>query len=736
MFDLSLGVWGLLIVSLGTFLLASLILFRNPADKNNRAFAVFSMGIGLWSLGLALFIISDNYNTALWLAKLFYCAPIICAVSLSYFAKTFPKGERIGRRFHLAHLVPVAILFIITIFWNEFLLTGVVRRSFGNEVILNPNGYVIYSAFFLIYFASALIRLNNKRLKASGLLRNQLNSMVASILIAGIFGIIFDMILPGLGNYSLIWVGPQFTILIVAFLAYSISRHRLFDIRLVVARSMAYTMLLGTLAFLYGIFVFASSSIFFQGSVTTLAQQIFNIIIAIFLAMTFQPLKRFFDRITNKIFFQDRYDTQNVLDQINSVLTSQIELSTVTGKTLHIICENLKLRHGMFIVLDERRIYQTAQYNHAPAGHDMTYEKLQLIHKPIIITDELESSSLKNLLTEHDVAVSLRLKTQEGIVGFVFLGAKNSGNIYNNQDAKLLELLSKELALAVQNARSFEKIADFNITLQERIEEATKRLAAQNKKLKELDEAKDEFVSMASHQLRTPLTAIKGYISMLQDGDAGKLNKQQANFADLAYTSAQRMVFLISDMLNVSRINTGKLVIEATELNLETVIKDEIAQLQRTAESRGVILHFHDVKQKIPNLMLDEGKMRQVVMNFIDNAIYYAPNSTIEIFLDKVGDRIRFRVVDHGIGVPEKEKHNLFAKFYRAGNAKQVRPDGTGLGLFMAKMVVEMQGGQVLFESIEGKGSTFGFSFPEHLPNKPVKKLSDPAKPTAAALHR
>jgi signal transduction histidine kinase len=216
---------------------------------------------------------------------------------------------------------------------------------------------------------------------------------------------------------------------------------------------------------------------------------------------------------------------------------------------------------------------------------------------------------------------------------------------------------------------------------------------------------------MASHQLRTPLTTVKGYLSMMLEGDTGKLTKGQKEILDRSYFSAERMVFLITDLLNVSRITTGKFIIEPTPVNLMEMVKSEVEQLERSAEGRGVRLKM-ELPDSFPTVMLDENKTRQVMMNFIDNAIYYTPSGgSVTVRLSEAGGAIEFRVVDTGIGVPEHDKAKLFTKFFRADNAKQQRPDGNGLGLFMARKVIQSQGGSIIFESRVGKGSTFGFRF-------------------------
>jgi len=265
----------------------------------------------------------------------------------------------------------------------------------------------------------------------------------------------------------------------------------------------------------------------------------------------------------------------------------------------------------------------------------------------------------------------------------------------------LAERLTSTVSIAVENHLLYEEL-----------QELTARLRVQNRKLREIDKTKDEFISMASHQLRTPLTAVKGYLSMLLEGDAGAVKKEQREFLQRSFDGAQKMVYLISDMLNVSRMQTGKFVIENKPTYLPDVVQGEVDQLQEQSKAREIELSFAKPAE-FPTINLDETKIRQVVMNFLDNALYYTPKGgKVEAKLESTPETVNYTVTDTGVGVPKTVQHHLFSKFYRADNAKQLRPDGTGLGLYMAKKVVVAQGGAIIFKSAEGKGSTFGFSFP------------------------
>jgi signal transduction histidine kinase len=305
----------------------------------------------------------------------------------------------------------------------------------------------------------------------------------------------------------------------------------------------------------------------------------------------------------------------------------------------------------------------------------------------------------------------VKLIARHRLVGLLVVGFVGPPAEVSPVDITLLDRLSESVGVALDNKLLFEE----NQRVLRQIKES-------NAKLRALDEAKDDFISMASHQLRTPLTSVKGYISMIREGDAGKITPKEEQMLNQAFASSQRMVYLIADLLNVSRLRTGKFVIDPEPGNLSDMICEEIDQITEIAKVASQKLVYKPPKT-FPVLMLDDVKTRQVIMNFVDNALHYTPaGGKINVLLSETPTTVEMRVVDNGIGVPPSERPHLFTKFYRAANARQARPDGTGLGLFMAKKVIIAQGGSLIFESEVGKGSTFGFIF-----NK--AKLAVPAEP-------
>jgi len=233
-------------------------------------------------------------------------------------------------------------------------------------------------------------------------------------------------------------------------------------------------------------------------------------------------------------------------------------------------------------------------------------------------------------------------------------------------------------------------------------------------KAKEIDKIRKEFVSVASHQLRTPLTSIKWYIEMFQE-DTANLSQTQKDILNEVESSNQRMISLVNDLLNVSRIETGgKYSITKTFGNIITTISDTINEQQVLAKNRNISINFNNNGFNEFLMNFDKPKLYQALSNLVSNAIKYSyENSSIDIIFERTNEtEITIKVEDHGIGIPENGKNRIFDKFYRAENAVKVQTDGTGLGLYFARTIVLDHGGQMWFDSIEGQGTTFTMKIP------------------------
>ena len=689
-------------IALGAF-----TFLNNPRERTNSFFGLICIALAAW-VEVNYMAGLDLGNSLLW-SRLAFMAVTVVLLGFVLFANSFPRSTIKDPLFDWG---AVSVGFIITLlcFAPDFIPAITITHGISN-VVTGPL-YPLFLAYFSVYAVVTIGLLIISFRQSVGSDRERLRYVLTGVILTLIFASTTNLFLPlALGNNDLANYGGFFTLFFIGFTAYAIVRHRLFNVRLLVARSVAYALLISTLAAVYGGLGFAGSQLLFSSSGASTAQTAFNIGLAVMLALTFQPLRALFVRITDRVLYRDHYDSQVVLSQVGSILINEFNLENLLPKTLTALCEALHIQSGQLYVFDDDRIYKIQHYGPLPSKL-MTIPHLEQFKHNILVTDELPPGRIQDTLNEYSVRVFMKLRTRQEFVGYLLLSHKLSGDVYSSQDIALLEVLVQELAVAVSNAKAYEDIAKFNLTLQQKIDDATKKLKIANQDLRELDEAKDEFISMASHQLRTPLTSIKGYLSMVLEGDVGRVSSQQKEFLDYAFTGTQRTVNMIADLLNVSRMTAGKFIIERSEVDLTKLVGEEVQQLQQMAESRKLTLKFVPPKKALPIMQLDEGKTRQVVMNFVDNALHYTKEGTVTVSLEQVGKTAELRVKDSGIGVPKEARAHLFSKFYRAGNAQTARPDGTGLGLFLAKRVVEDQGGTIIFESVEGKGSTFGFSMP------------------------
>lgn len=717
--------------TIAVMLVISVLLFVNAGKDNaKRSFAMTSIAITLWISSLGLADTTTNADSALYFVRqaifIANLIPIFFLAFSLFFGKDFLTHNMIPRLV-LISVLPVTLALLS---FSDQMVSVVKVEEFGATIQQSGYLYSIHSATSLLFFCAAFGVMLYKRKRTDGVTRNQIQFILAGAGTAYIANLFSGTILSQSSSQGpAILFGTVSIVVFAAVVSFAIIRGRLFDVRLATVRVVTFLLSVGFLAALYGFIAFSVAEQFFFKTifVTQFSQQLFNTVLAVILAFTFPWIRRFFERATDRVFYRDRYDPQVVISDIGRVLASDIQLESLSKKVVRILEEKMRVGGTNIVVLgyekeqgDEKEgsgkpqiFFQTYREK---KQHAYKIEDISTLRLPVTVADELAASNERDMLERHNIRVALSLRTKEEFTGYLFLGDKRSGDIYSDQDIQTLRIIANELAVAIQNARSYQEIQLFNETLREKIRQATKDLTHANKELKALDKAKDEFISMASHQLRTPLTAVRGYTSMVMDGDFGKVTGEQKDTLKQSFDAATRMTRLVDDLLNVSRIQSGKFRLERAEVDLNKILPEELGLIETTATAKNVKVTYHAPKDPVPLLMIDEGKTRQCLMNLMDNAIYYSSTTPsggkVDVYLEADKDNVSFRVVDNGIGVPKDQQAKLFKKFYRAPNAQKTRPDGTGLGLFLVGKVVRDQAGKIIFESTEGKGSTFGFSLP------------------------
>lgn len=228
-----------------------------------------------------------------------------------------------------------------------------------------------------------------------------------------------------------------------------------------------------------------------------------------------------------------------------------------------------------------------------------------------------------------------------------------------------------------------------------------------------INNARTEFLSLVTHQLRSPLTGTKYILQLILGEKIGPLTPDQKELLQQGQDSNERMLIMVSDLLNIAKMAEGDSSFDFEKVKMEDLLKEIQKELEPQAQKKSITFSLHLPKEPLPMVMLDKKKVHFVIQNLADNAIKYTPEAgSVTITAEKHQKGVAVHVKDTGIGVPKDEMEKLFTKFYRATNAEQQKKVGTGLGLYIAKSVVERHRGEMWFESEENKGSTFSFYLP------------------------
>ena len=702
-------------------IIVGFVVFRRTAPGPVRnSFLALLIATGVWSISIGFFLVASPISRAQLFVNIYYQAAMYIGSGLLAFAVYVTHFKAKLTTFF--SYLPSVILSGILFFDSTWIVKVInVDGNLSSRVDIHGFAYGLYSIVFFSLFGTGSYLMYRASQNLRGKERRRQNAVITGIATAGSAGVIFNLLLPALGQYDFIMIGPLLSCLFTASVTYAIVKYSLFDLRRTILSSISYIVASTTAAIVYISILWVIGKFFAESTGSVEITGAVYLSLALLVAVTFNALREFFDKITWKLFLREKHSAEAVLDTFGDTILDDVEATSIINKTIAVIESVIHPTMIGFLLTqgsDASRLTIIPEQNSQMVLANEQYLRECTEQNQVTLIDTFRGQNKSaSKLASNGVAIIARMQVKDRIVGYIIVGEKRSGETYSASELHMITTMNDELALAIMNALRFVEIQQFNDRLKHEIDNATKELRATNKKLLELDATKDEFVSMASHQLRTPLTSVKGYISMVLEGDAGPVSKPQEQLLGEAFASSERMVHLISDFLNVSRLQTGKFMVDRRECDLAKIVTQEVEGIRQIASSHQIDIVYHQ-PTRFPTLYLDEGKIRQVIMNFIDNAIYYSPSgSKIRTNLHIEDGYALFEVHDSGIGVPKSEQEHLFTKFFRADNARKQRPDGTGIGLYLAKKIIDSHGGKIIFESVQDHGSTFGFRLP-------IKKLS------------
>lgn len=713
--------------------LGLLVYRRHAKNLVNRLFLFLILSVLFW---LLFNFLSDlQWLTLLW-NRLTYVGSTLIAVTLVYFAYLFPDNKaHIGIIKHTLIIVPAVAVIFATVF-TGLVVSDIKFESWGTDILPGPLG-LFYPLYFLIYSIWALVILWRKYRINRGIQRNQLRYMFLGLLLSLLAGFYTNSIsYLFIGDYRLAKYGPHTTLLLTLFTTYAIVAHRLFDIRVIIKRTVIYTGLLAFVLGAYALVIFVTVSLFGASSTTAFSAQrmVPNILAALAIAAGFDPLRRWLTVKTDRWLYKGEYTPEEVLRNLSETLTNVINLEEAVRAMIRLMVKAMRLDRGIAFLVQKGEHEGEFELKQAIAVGPKVAKKQQELteHEPLIdyfesvrvseetpgvvvveeLMRQLDEGSISHerakltadlIKRARDLAgavvMPLYITRQQAVptapgqptkyqeiptfIGVLVLGEKKSGDAFTDQDLNLLEIVSRQTAAAVEKARIYEE-----------------------------DQLKSEFVSIASHELLTPTAAMKGYLSMVLDEGMGKVDKQARGFLEKVYSESERLGSLVKDLLNVSRIERGKILVRPEPIELVPAIEQVVEELMIRAKERNLKLIFEKPKKNLPKVMADSEKLTQVMMNIIGNGLKYTAEGSVTISLAEQGNMVSVITRDTGIGMKPEDLDHLFGKFFRASNADDTGQTGTGLGLFITKSIIELMGGTITVESQVGKGSAFTFTLP------------------------
>ncbi len=680
-----------------------LTLSRNKQSYTHRFFCLFTAASSLWAIANYMSLHQSTPEATLSAIRWVMFFAIFYTLMLFLTIHTFPSRSILLKRYNLVFVVVLSfVVMLLTrtpLIFSSIVGTGDQANPVPGPAIplfaLTTGGFIISSIYLLV----------NRFTHAVGTRRSQLQYLLIGVIGSTLLIFITNFVLVVLlKNNSLLFLGPTFTLIFVGTTAYSIIAHRLFDIRVIIKRTVVYSVLLGFVLITYALVVLFFSQIF--GGEATLSARSFapNIIAAILIAFGFDPLKRWLQNVTDRYLFKGEYDPQDVAAELAKVLSNVINLDEALDSMMSVVTRDMRVAKVATLIVRTvdkdmvvKRVKAVGFSNAMNLEERPTGILLQYFTKnnQTVVVDELKQqiedeekpdSTLVQAVTQLEqfqTAVALPLVVNKALIGIIMVGEKLSGDGYSQQDLETLNLIGSQTALSIEKAKFYEE-----------------------------DKLKSEFISIASHELLSPTAAIEGYLSMLLDEKMKVAKDQQRQFVQRAYDSSRRLADLVKDLLSISRIESGRMKIVPAPTDLVALVDQATQELKVAATDKQLTLNFVKPTAKMPKVIADSDRVMQVCINLINNAIKYTPKGSVTVTMEQQKDTVRVLVKDSGIGIAKEDQTHLFEKFHRIDNPATAGIMGTGLGLYIVKNIITLLGGEVSIESELNKGSTFAFTLP------------------------
>ncbi len=684
------NVYFLFIAFVVNFILGFIVYLRNKRSITNITFALVAFDLGLWALSTFLIY---TFPYLFWMNYVIVFFGFSILTTFLLFAKNFPTPPKFFPALSYFFLIIWQIFITIGCFIPNWFFSkiwienGMPRVEFG----LGYNITSILIAFPVIYFFYLLY---TKYKKATGIGKMQMKYLFSGLITFGLMAIFLSLVLVGLNIIYMADFSPSFSLVMVGFIAYAIIKHRLMDIRLIIVKSLLYSFLIAAIASLYLLVIFFLKDPL--ASKFQISPNVTFILTGLLLVLGFSPIKKLVEKATDRWLYKGRYNPSLVLDKIGEITNSILFLEPLLKSLLQTLTFQMKVSK-MAILLDNQS--QTLSYKVSSKFSFRSLLKL-LGKNNILVTDELEEESpVKKTLRKLNISLLVPLLMEQKPIGLLVLGDKKSGDAYTNEDINFLAILAHAISIAVKNAQLYSKI----VSDKERIK---KLLTAKEG----LEKTEEKLISEASSKIEIPLTRTAEYISKAAE-EKEKLTPKARYFLERTRQVSSRSIVLISKMIEASELENKEITLHPEPMDLQELITKVISQFSFQAKQKNLDLVYIKEK-KLPYVLADPKYLEKVLIYLLENSLKFIKKGKITITGEAKGDKVIVSIKDTGIGIPKKHQPLIFEKFYQVDTSYTREYQGTGLGLYIVKLLLALHKEKISVYSMPGKGSEFIFSLP------------------------
>ncbi len=644
----------LIVIAILNLLLGSMIFVKGSGKRANIIYSINILSLLGWIAGMFLYRSASQETGVFWCTVLYVAATLIPSIFL-YFTYNFPVQEdkNVWKKGVLIFILNAAII-AATVIPGLIIKEVNIRPGLEKEIIFTQY-YWFYFIYIFLLFNYSFYRLYRKLLTSRGVERQQILYVLIGVFLSAISAFVTNLVLPWAGYFVVNWLGQVSTIFMVIFTSYAILMYRLMDIRIVARKTFIY---LGTGTFVYAAFyliIWVYNKSF--GGTFTNAALAFGLIAAPIFVLLFYRVDKGLKNFANKYLFVSLYNYQETINKLNDELTNHIELSKIIDLIVDTIKSTMQLdRAGVLLVNTSvtpthYRIAKVIGFNEnngiSLVQDNFLTQHLLQTQKPLV-SDELvilardsrnpeQNKSFLQLyenMKHIEASLCLPLISNNALIGIIVLGSKVSGDAYTKEDLEILSVLAKQAGIAIENAKLYKEVQDFNVTLKQKVDEQTKDIQEKALRLEKTLKVKSEFIYLMSHQLRTPISVITGMTSMLKDGDMDNLPaEKKQEFYEGIFVKSKKLADILNDFIKAESMDGEDFKFAPEDIKqskFEDIVKTVCNDLKSQADEKKITLEYEPPTSPTSPIMTDPHYLEQAVTNLVDNAIKYTQKGSVK----------------------------------------------------------------------------------------------------------